>query len=90
MGSEIGGGLSPKIFNLMEDAVNREWLQEVLGNKVAATGINSQIRVSFATLYANDGLVQSRDPDFLQCAFGMLVGLTNALACASTQSRRMH
>ena len=56
------GLLSPRIFNLMVDMVIREWLREVLGNKVMTAGISSKIRVLLVACYTNDGLVQSRDP----------------------------
>ena len=70
-----GGPLSPRIFNLMVDAVIREWLRQVLGNRVAADGIGTQIRLLLAAFYADNGLVQSRDPEFLQFSFDILVGL---------------
>ena len=88
-----GGPLSPGIFILMVDAVIREWLRQVRGAEVAADGIGSQIRALLAAFYADDGLVQSRDPAFLQYAFDILVGLfgrvglrtnttkTEAMAC---------
>ena len=67
--------MSPRIFNLMVDAVIREWLRQVLGDRVTADGIGTQIRLLLAAFYANDGLVQSRDPEFLEFSFDILVGL---------------
>ena len=67
--------MTPRIFNLVVDAVIREWLRQVLGEEVAADGIGSHIRVLLAAFYADDGLVQSRDPEFLQYSFDILVGL---------------
>ena len=59
----------------MADAVIQEWLCQVMGEEVAADGIGAQIRALLAAFYADDGLVQSRDPAFLQYAFDILVGL---------------
>ena len=39
-----GGPLSPRIFNLMVDAVMREWLRSQLGAEVANSVIGDQIR----------------------------------------------
>ena len=69
-----GGPLSPRIFNLMIDAVIREWLRQVLGNRVAVDGIRTHIRLLLAAFYADNGLVQSRDLEFLQFSFDILVG----------------
>ena len=70
-----GGPLSPRILNLMVDAVIREWLRSQLGAEVANLGISDQIRVLLATSYADDGLIQSRDPVFLKEDFDALVPL---------------
>ena len=71
-----GGPLSPTIFNLMVDAVIREWLQQVVSAESARNGITSaDIRRLLACFYADDGLVLSRDPGMLQQAFDILTGL---------------
>ena len=49
-----GDPLSPRIFNLMVDAVIWEWLHQVLGEKVAADGIEAHIRVLLAAFYADN------------------------------------
>ena len=59
----------------MVDAVIREWLRLQLGTEVAHSGIGNQIRTLLAAFYANGGLVQLRDPVFLQEAFNALVAL---------------
>ena len=80
-----GGPLSPRIFNLIVDAVIREWLRQVLGKRVAADGIETQIRLLLAAFYADDGLVQSRDPEFLRFSFDILVRLFERVGlCTNT------
>ena len=59
----------------MVDAVIREWLRSQLGAEVAHLGLGNQIRTLLAVFYADNGLVQSRDPVFLQEAFNALVAL---------------
>ena len=56
-----------------------------MGEEVAADGIGAQIRALLAAFYADDGLVQSRDPAFLQYAFDILVGLFGRVGlCTNT------
>ena len=67
-----GGPLSPTIFNLMVDAIVREWvrvLQEVHGMGL------EDVRRLMACFYADDGLIVARDPEDLQVAFDVLTGL---------------
>ena len=66
-----GGPLSPTIFNLMVDAIVREWvrLMELEGFDTA------NIRTIVAVFYADDGLIAARDPKTLQTAFDLLTGL---------------
>ena len=79
--------MSPRIFNLMVDAVIREWLRQVLGERVAADGIGVQIRLLLAAFYADDGLVQSRDPEFLQFSFDILVGLFESVGLRTNTTK---
>ena len=66
-----GGPVSPTIFNLMVDAVIREW-ERLLILKDIPLG---QVRVLVAIFYADDGLIASRDPAVLQTAIDLLTGL---------------
>jgi hypothetical protein len=71
-----GGPLSPTIFNLMVDAVVREWLRQLLSAESAEAGITKEdIRLLMACFYADDGLVMSQDPAMLQRAFDILTGI---------------
>ena len=59
-----GRPLSSRIFNLLVDAVIREWLQSQLGAEMANSGICDQIRTLLAAFYTDNGLVRSQDPVF--------------------------
>ena len=65
----------PCIFNIMADAVIREWLRGGLGDRAAAEGMLRYIRMFLPEFYADDGLIQSRCPTTLQELFDKLVGL---------------
>ena len=70
-----GGPLSPKLFNIMVDAIVREWLRQTLGEEAARLGIGEKVTEFLAAFYADDGLVQSRRPILLQKSADILVGL---------------
>ena len=70
-----GGPLSPRLFNLMVDAVVREWLRQVLGEEVASGELGLEIRRLLTCFYVDDGVLASTDPTFLQDAFDRLVDL---------------
>ena len=70
-----GGPFSPRIFNVMVDAVVREWLRQVLGEDAARSGVGEEIRNFLVAFYADDGLIQARCPERLQAAFDILIGL---------------
>ena len=70
-----GGPVSPRIFNIMVDAIVREWLRQVLGDKAAIEGIGEEVWRFLAAFYADDGLIQSRDPVLLQSSFNILIAL---------------
>ena len=70
-----GGPFSPRIFNVMVDAIIREWLRLVLGEEVAKSGLGERIRQFLVAFYADDGLIQSYRPGLLQEAFDELISL---------------
>ena len=49
------GPVSPTIFNVMVDAVVREWLRQTHGNDAMTSGISEEIRSFLAASYADDG-----------------------------------
>ena len=69
------GSLSSHIFNRMVDDSVKEWLKTHLGKETATEGVGEQIHKLLIAFYADDGLVQSQDPVFLQEAFVLLVAL---------------
>ena len=70
-----GDPLSPTIFNVVVDAVVRHWV--TLAAKEAETRgeLGREGRHQAALFYADDGMVASSDPRWLQWAFATLVGL---------------
>ena len=56
-----GGPLSPKLFNIVVDAIVMEWLCQVLGEEASMMGIGASIRYFVALFYAGDGYLASTD-----------------------------
>ena len=72
-----GGPLSAKLFNILVDAVAREW-KRLMRETLDFGGVGEEEREVmigelFAIFYVDDGYIASRDPDFLQRALDMLV-----------------
>ena len=59
----------------MVDDVVREWLRATLDEEIAKSGLRREIRSFLAAFYADDGLIQGRDPVQLQASFDVLIGL---------------
>ena len=70
-----GDPLSPTIFNVVVDAVVRHWVHRVVEEAEARGETGQEGRNQAALFYADDGMVASSDPDWLQGAFNALVGL---------------
>jgi hypothetical protein len=70
-----GGPLSAKLFNIIVDAVVREWHRIVRANMdVADKGeLDNMMVALFAIFYVDDAYVAARDPVFLQSALDVLV-----------------
>ena len=78
-----GGPLSPTIFNIMVDAIMREWVR-----LMEAAGINAaDIRTIAAVFYADDGLVAVRDAKTLQDAFDILISLFERVGLVTNTSK---
>ena len=67
--------LSPTIFNVMVDAVVRHWVHRVVEEAEAQGETGREGRHQAALFCANNGMVASSDPDWIQGAFNALVGL---------------
>ena len=70
-----GNPLSPTIFNVVVDAVVRNWVQGIMEDAEARGGTGQEGRHQAALFYADDGMVISSDPAWLQGAFTALVGI---------------
>ena len=82
-----GGPLSPRIFDTMVDAIVREWLRRTIGDGAMAAGIGEEIRSFLAAFYADDGLIQSRDPARLQTSLDTLVSLFERVSLRTNTSK---
>ena len=70
-----GGPLSAKLFNVVVDAVVREWMQ-LLREEMDTEDeeeIDGLMATLFAIFYVDDAYIASRDPTFLQRAIDGLV-----------------
>ena len=72
-GMTQGDPLSPTIFNVVVDVVVHHWVTMALNEAEKRGG--GEGRNQAALLYADDGMVASSDPRWLQWAFNSLVGL---------------
>jgi hypothetical protein len=71
-----GGPLSAKLFNILVDAVVREWLHQLHdGGIVDAEELDLLMVAFFAIFYVDDAYLATRDPNFLQVALNSLVSL---------------
>ena len=77
-----GGPLSPKIFNIMVDAVVREWISQLLyedGEEATelsdATAASLEVGLIVALLYADDAYIASTSRDILQDSMDILTDL---------------
>ena len=69
-----GGLLLAKLFNIMVDAVVREWLR-ILREELDMEGeeLDSMMEALFAIFYVDDAYIAARDPIFLQQVIDILV-----------------
>ena len=70
-----GDLLSPTIFNVVVDAVVRHLVTGVTAEAEAWRELRKEGRHQAALFYADNGMVASSDPGWLQGAFNTLVGL---------------
>ena len=70
-----GNPQSPTIFNVVVDAVVRHWVNGIVKEAEARRETGREGRHQAALSYADDGMVVSLDPAWLQGAFTALVGL---------------
>ena len=70
-----GNPLSPTIFNVVVDAVVQHWVHRVVEEAEARGETGREGRHQAALFYADDGMVASSDPAWIQGAFNALVDL---------------
>ena len=71
-----GGPLSAELFNILVDAVAREWFWELReGGDYEEWERDELMLTFFAIFYIDDVYLASRDPEFLQRALDLLVSL---------------
>ena len=74
-GATQGEPLFPTLFNVVVEAVARHWISLVAGGAGGKGGWVSEVLNRAKFLYADDGLVASMDPVWLQGAFETLTVL---------------
>ena len=70
-----GDTLYPTIFNVMIDEVVHNWVTVVIAGTEERGKCGQEVRHQAPLFYADDGMVASYDPLWLQGAFNTLVGL---------------
>ena len=83
-----GGLLSLTIFNVVLDAVVQHWV-EVMAGGVGGQGGRGQEHIhQNALFYADDGMIASLDPGWIQGAFSTLLGMFDRVVM-NTKIRKM-
>jgi hypothetical protein len=71
-----GGPLSPKLFNILVDAVAREWVQQLREESELEEAVITELMAAFfAIFYVDDPYLALLDPGFLQRVLDILVDL---------------
>ena len=78
-GMTQGDPLSPTIFNVVVDAVVRNWVAVVVAGAEEQGKHGKESRHQASLFYADNGMVASSDPCWLQGTFNTLVGLFDRL-----------
>ena len=74
-GMTQGNPLSSTIFNVVVDVVVQHWLTMAIEDAYKREQMGKEGRHQASLFYADDGMVASSDPHWLQWAFNALVGL---------------
>ena len=82
-----GDPLSLTIFNVLVDAVVRHWVHRIMEEAEARGDTGREGWHQAALFYANNSMVTSSDPAWLQGAFTALVGLLTGWACGKMSGR---
>ena len=83
-GTMQGKLVSPTLFNVVVDNVIKTWLDmTVEDQRVAQDGLGETVRRCLGILYADYGMVVSRDSDWLQHTLNVLLGFFRRYGLAS-------
>ena len=82
-----GGPLSSTLFNILVDAVVREWLRQVLGEDAAQHGVGDEVARFCALFYIDDAIAQDRDRARLQTAADILADLFDRVGLRTNTSK---
>jgi hypothetical protein len=79
-----GNPLSTKLFNMLIDAVGREWMWELRGeSKLEVEEIDNLMATFFAIFYVDNAYLASQDLEFLQRGLDILIDL---FACVGLET----
>ena len=84
-----GDPLSPTIFNVVVDAVVRNRVTVMVEGAEERGERGQEGRHQADLFYADDGMVASSDPRWLQGAFNTLVGLFNRVVLQTNYGRQL-
>ena len=84
-GTTQGGPVSPRIFNIMVDAVVREWLRQVLGDGAEVS--ETDVKRLLVLFYIDDGYMASPDRVFLQKSMDILVDIFERIGLKTNASK---
>ncbi len=83
-----GGPLSAKLFNILVDAVAREWLRVLQeGGNYEVWELDNLMSTFFAIFHVDDAYLASRDAEFLQHAVDILVSLFERVGLETNRSK---
>ena len=82
-----GDPLSPTIFNVVVDAVVRHWVTLAVTEAETRGERGWEGSNQAALLYADDGMIASSDPQWLQSTFTQIVGLFDRVGLNTNTSK---
>ena len=74
-GSTQGDPMSPRFFNLMIDAMVREWLQQFLGDEVSPNGPKEDVESYMTLFYVDVRILADRFSKRVKVTIDTLLGL---------------
>ena len=84
-----GDPLSPTIFNVVVNVVLSHWVTVMVGGTEEWGELGKEVRHNNALFYADDGMVASSDPHWIQGGFSTLVGLFGRVGLRTTFGKKV-